>query len=65
MFIMQKIGWQKLAPNAPNVVVWAYNKMHVGFNVLVEWNIGGLKRKWRCIMKRFDSTKSKYAHSKL
>jgi len=28
----------------------------------VEWGIGGLKRKWRCFMKRFDSTKPKYAH---
>jgi hypothetical protein len=25
-------------------------------------SIGGLKRKWRHFMKRFDSTKPKYAH---
>jgi hypothetical protein len=36
--------------------------MHVGFRVQVEWGIGGLKRKWRCFMKRFDLTKPKYAH---
>jgi hypothetical protein len=28
----------------------------------VEWSIGELKRKWRHFMKRFDSTKPKYAH---
>jgi hypothetical protein len=28
----------------------------------VEWGIGGLKRKWRRLMKKFDSTKPKYAH---
>jgi hypothetical protein len=28
----------------------------------MEWGIGGLKRKWRCLIKRFDSTKPKYAH---
>jgi hypothetical protein len=26
----------------------------------VEWGIDGLKRKWRWLMKRFDSTKQKY-----
>jgi hypothetical protein len=33
----------------------AYNKKHVGCRVQVEWGIGGLKRKWRSFMKRFDS----------
>ncbi len=28
----------------------------------VEWGIGGLKKKWRHLMKRFDSTKPKYSH---
>jgi hypothetical protein len=39
-----------------------YNKMHASFKVQMEWGIGGLKKKWRCLMKRFDSTKPKYAH---
>jgi hypothetical protein len=34
--------------------------MHVGYKVQVDWGIGGLKRKWRWLMKRFDSTKQKY-----
>ncbi len=28
----------------------------------MEWGIGGLKRKSKHLMKRFDSTKSKYTH---
>jgi hypothetical protein len=26
----------------------------------VEWGISGVKRKWKCFMKRFNSTKPKY-----
>jgi hypothetical protein len=36
--------------------------MHVGFKVQVEWGIGGLKQKWKCLMKRFDFTKPKKFH---
>jgi len=28
----------------------------------VEWGIGGLKRKWRRFMKRFDNRKPRYSH---
>jgi hypothetical protein len=48
--------------NVDHATMRAYNKMHVGFKVQVEWGIGGLKKQWRCFMKRFDSTKPKYAH---
>jgi hypothetical protein len=34
-----------MAPNANTDIVHAYNKMHVGYKVHVEWGIGGLKRK--------------------
>ena len=40
----------------------AYNKMHAGYRVQVEWGIGGLKRKLSRLMKRFDSTKPKYSY---
>jgi hypothetical protein len=33
----------------------AYKKKHAGFKVQVEWGIGGLKRKWKSFMKRYDS----------
>jgi hypothetical protein len=36
--------------------------MYVGFKVQVEWEIGGLKQKWRFLMKRFDFTKPKFSH---
>jgi hypothetical protein len=56
MFIMRNIGQWKFAPDATQDVVWAYNKMHAWFKVQVEWGIGGVKRKWRCLKKKFDST---------
>jgi hypothetical protein len=31
-----------------------YNKMHASFKVQVEWGIGGLKKKQRCLVKKFD-----------
>jgi hypothetical protein len=48
--------------NVNHAAMRTYNKMHVGFKVQVEWGIGGLKRKWRHLMKTFYSTKLKYAH---
>ncbi len=59
---MWRIGRQELMPNANHVIMQTYNKMHANFKVQVEWGMGGLKRKWRCLIKRFDSTKPKYAH---
>jgi hypothetical protein len=34
--------------------------MHVGYNLKMEWGIGGLKHKWKQLMRKFDSTKPKY-----
>jgi hypothetical protein len=34
----------------------------VGFRVRREWGVGGLKSKWRRLMKHFDSTKEKHNH---
>ena len=39
-----------------------YNKMHAGLRVRVEWGIGGLKRKFKRLMKRFDNTKETFPH---
>ncbi len=61
MFIMWRIGRQEIILNANMDAVHAYNKMHVGYMVQVEWGIGGLKRKWKRLMKRFDSTKPRYS----
>jgi hypothetical protein len=34
-----------------------HNKNNASFRVRLEWGIGGLKSKWRRLMKIFDSTK--------
>jgi hypothetical protein len=34
--------------------------MHAGIRIAVEWGIGGLKRKWKRMMKGFDSSKQKF-----
>jgi hypothetical protein len=36
--------------------------MHASYRVQVEWGIGGLKRKWRRLMKRSNNTKPRYSH---
>jgi hypothetical protein len=62
MFIIQRIEKQELAPNANMDAMHAYNNMHVGYKVQVEWDIvQGLKRKWRRLMKRFNNTKPRYS----
>jgi len=53
---MCKIGWWKLVQNVNHDAMQTFNKMHVR----VEWGINGVRRKWKCLMKRLDSTKPKY-----
>jgi hypothetical protein len=62
IFIMRRMGRQKLPSNVNHGIVDVYNKMHVGFRVQMEWGISGLKQKWRRLMKRFDATKPKLSH---
>jgi len=62
IFIMRRMGRQKLRPNANQGTIDVYNKMHVGFRVQVERGINGLKQKWKHLMKRFDATKPKLSH---
>jgi hypothetical protein len=42
MFIMRRIGRYEIDLNVDQDVIKAYNKMHVGYRVRVEWGIGGL-----------------------
>ncbi len=60
MFIMRRIGRCEVGPNVDQDVIKAYNKIHVKYGVRMERGISGLKRKWRWLMKRFNSTKPKY-----
>lgn len=59
-YIMRRIGRLEIRENADLSAVTAYNKMHSGFRIQVEWGIGGLKQKWRRLMKRYDCTRDKY-----
>lgn len=43
-------------------VIHAYNKMYIGYKMRIEWKIGGLKQKWKRLMKCFDSTMPKSNH---
>jgi hypothetical protein len=58
MFIMKRIRRCEVGHNVDYDVIKAYNKMHVTYGVEMEWKIGGSKKKWRWLMKRFDSTKT-------
>jgi hypothetical protein len=62
MFIMRRVGQRKLPEDAQMEAVDMYNRMHAGFRFRVEWGIGGLKRKWKRFMKRFDSKQPKFPH---
>jgi hypothetical protein len=50
-YIMRRLGRTELHENVDSPAIDAYNKMHAGFRIKVEWGIGGLKRKWRRLMK--------------
>ena len=49
---MRRIGHRELVSHGEMSVVDAFNSMHAGYRVQVEWGIGGLKRKWRSFMKK-------------
>ena len=43
MFIMRRLDTCEFLEDADIGPIWAYNKMHAGYRVRVEWSIGGLK----------------------
>ena len=61
MFIMSRIGQRQAVQTGNLAAIDAYNSMHAGQRVQVEWGIGGLKRKWRRLMKRFDAKLYKFS----
>jgi len=60
MYIMRRVARREIEAGS-EAVIDAFNSMHAGRRVRVEWGIGGLKRKWKRLMKQFDSTKPKFA----
>jgi len=62
MFIMHRIRPRVAQPDDSIEAIDAFNAVHAGLRVKVEWGIGGMKRKWRKLMKTFDSTLQKFPH---
>ena len=62
MFIMRRIQGHGMGEGISQEVVNAWNKMHAGYRIQVEWAIKGLKQKWRRLMKRFDNRQSSLGH---
>ena len=60
MFIMRRIQGQEMGADIQQSTVDAWNKMHAGYRIQVEWGIGGLKQKWRRLMKRFDNRRPRF-----
>jgi hypothetical protein len=50
MFIM-RIRMCEVGPNVDQNVIRAYNIMHARYRMQVDWGVGGLKRKWKRLMK--------------
>lgn len=61
-FVMCWLGRWEIAPRHDLEVVHAYNKMHEGYKVWVEWGIWRFQAQMEKPIKRFDSTKPKYNH---
>ena len=54
MFIVRRIGRRKTVVEGEMSVIDAFNSIHSGHRVQVEWGIVGLKRKWRRLMKKTE-----------
>ena len=59
---MRRVAPRELEENHDETAVNAYNKIHACYRVRLEWIIGGLKQKWRRLMKCFDAAKPKFHH---
>jgi hypothetical protein len=58
MYIMPRIRHREVPEDTNMHAIDAYNKMHAGYRIKVEWGICDLKRKW----KRMSKTKQKFPH---
>lgn len=59
---MRRVADREVAADQEGSAIAAYNRMDAGYRVRVEWDIGGLKMKWRRLMKRFDSSNPKFPY---
>jgi len=58
--ILLQFELHKIGLNVDHDIINAYNNIHVRYIMQMAWGIGELKRKWKLLMKRFDSTKPTY-----
>ena len=57
MFIMRRVDDGELSGIAdPALNAYIYNKKHAGRRIKVEWEIGGLKMKWRILNGTFRAS---------
>lgn len=59
IFVTWWLRKHKLTPRHDLGVMRTYNKTHARYKMQMEWGIGGLKWKWKILMKHFNSTKKK------
>jgi DDE superfamily endonuclease len=62
MFIMWRVGVHEFIAEADASAIRAFDIMHTGRRIKVEWGIGGLKSKFRRFQKPFDNTKMRFNH---
>jgi hypothetical protein len=62
MFIMRRVGRREVVADGDMTVVDAFNAVHADCRVKVEWGIGGLKSKWRRLMKKFEAKQEKFVY---
>src|SRR6185503_17505073 len=62
-FIMRRVDRREIPDDVDETELKAidvFNKMHAGYRIQVEWGIGGMKRKFKRMMKEFDASKDKF-----
>lgn len=60
MFIMRRVD-QREAVDAVGPALQAYNKVHAGKRIKVEWGIGGLKMRWRILNGTWKNRRNKFS----
>ena len=61
MFIMRRVD-QREAVDVVGPALDAYNKVHAGKRIKVEWGVGGLKAKWRILSGTWTNRRQKFAN---
>jgi hypothetical protein len=62
MFVMRRIGAYEISLNGNAAAIHAYNMVHAGRRIKLEWGIGGLKCRFRRFLKSFDNTEPRCRH---